>query len=243
MPTKITWNNSSDCHEFVATPPFNKDELYEAGFPTETADIIHDINGFVLNHCKTLPKHPKLSNFIKEAITSQLYVLVRETPEDCDLNNERYFLSFGRNDKWEEYPVSIRLGLNRPDWDFIKNEVGFIPDKNFQEFTESFPGLVFGLIEFPEFIMPSEYFTNISPFLSQNFTGSYCIPKVEHDKLKNYLFFQHDYWSISRFINKDGTVFELKESPFSFTNTGIYFKDWVYNNVAKWDEPNVKPST
>jgi hypothetical protein len=122
VPTKITWNNSSDCHELVATPPFNKNELDKAGFPTETADIIHDINGFILTHCKSLPCYPNLSVFIKDAIASQFYALVKETPEDSSFKNEKYFLSFGRNGKWQEHPVSIRLGLNRPDWTLIEKD-------------------------------------------------------------------------------------------------------------------------
>lgn len=240
VPTKITWNNSSDCHELVATPPFNKDELVIAGFPAETAYIIHDINDFILTHCKSLPCYPNLSGFIKDAIASQFYALIKETPEDSSFKDERFFLSFGRDDKWRRYPVSIRLGLNNPNWAVIEKETGFIPAKYFKDFVESFPGLVFSHIEYPEFILPAEYFTNVTEFLSQDITGACCISVAEHETLKQYLFFQHDYWGISRFISKDGLVFELKESPFSLTSTGIYFKEWIYSNVEKLDDPKTR---
>ena len=245
MPTTQIWNNSFDCNELIATPPFSAEELREAGFPPESDAIIADANAFVLKKFRALPHYPKLSTFINDTIKSGLYALIRETPEDEEYRKKRYFLSFGVNLKNSsiEYPVSIQLALNNPNWESIIKKIGFTPGKFFVDFVESFPGLVFGHIEYPEFVLPSEFFTNVSEFLPEYSPGKIAIQNDKLSKLNNYLFFQRDYWGIYRFIGERDIVYELTASPFSFSSTNTHFEDWTSERVEKWNEPLLKPNT
>ena len=245
MSTTEIWNNSSDCHELIATPPFIKEDIRKAGFPPECDLIIKDISNFILKQCIALPDYRNISTFIDDAIRAGSYALVRETPEDEKYRNTRYFLSFGSNDEkgWLEYPISIQLGLNSPDWVSLKEKIGFIPEMQAVKFIESFPGLIFQHIEYPDFILPVEYFDNVSELLPQESNGEIAIPKEKLSMLDNYLFFHCDYWSVYRFIGRDGIVYELKTNPFSFISTGIDFDNWVYEKMEKWNEPESKPNT
>jgi len=245
VPITEIWNNSSDCHELIATLPFSKEEIRKAGFPSECDFLIEDTSNYISKLCIALPAYRKLSTSINDAIRSESYALVRETPEDEEYRNQRFFLSFGANYEkgWSEYPVSIRLGLNSPDWNSLKKKLGFIPGKSFVNFVESFPGLVIHHIEYPEFILPAEYFAKVSELLPQESDGKIAIPKDKLSMLENYMLFQCDYWSVYRFIGKNDIVYELKTSPFSFTCAGINFEKWVSEKMEKWNEPESKPNT
>jgi hypothetical protein len=236
VPTKIIWNNSSDCNEFIATPPFNAVEIREAGFPPETDTIIAEASDFVLKKMKDLQHYPKLSAFINDAMHSGFYALIKETPEDIEYKDIKYFLSFGTHDKDDRfnYSISVRLGLNNPNWESIKETAGFMPGKTFVGFVESFPGLVLGHIEYPEFVLPPEYFINVAELLPRNFQEKITISKDKLKILNNYLLFQCDYGGVYRFIGKGDTVYELVTSPFSFTSTGNEFEEWAHKRVEEW---------
>ena len=229
MPITESWNNSSDCRELIASPPFSLKELREIGFPHEVDAITQDAGSFVMKHLRALPSYPRLSAFINNAIRSGSYALLKETPEDIESKDIRFFLSFGTRDEKGKiiYPVSVRLGLRNPNWESIREKVGFAPGKCFVDFVESFPGLVLGPIESPEFVLPPKYFTDVSALLPKSSNGKIAIPKDKLMILNNYLFFQCDYWGVYRFIHKGDTVYELVRSPFSFKSTGIEFEDWA----------------
>ncbi len=227
------WNNSSDCNEYYCFPPFDKNDNNLSGFPNEYENIINNIS----DSCPSLKYHSELSNFITEAIQTDRYALVKEVPEDTDSHN-KYYLSFGLNsmDDYMVCPVSIQLGVDKPDWNIIQEKLCFMPGKSFVEFSESFPAVVFGHIDSPSFIVEPCFFTDVSKFLPEDMDGKVDATNEEIKQLDNCLFFQVDYWGVYRFVNKDNKVCELRMSPFSFTNTNIAFDSWVSEQMKAWNE-------
>lgn len=228
-----TWDNDHDRLEVVLTPPITDIELAREKFPADGRLAAKDIIGFTAERLKALSKYPELEGAINAALEENQFALIREGPvnESDDINAEesRYFLSYGPIYliRGSVSLVSIQLGLEAPNWAAIKRHFGFSPPEDFIEFAESFPGLIFGPLAYPQFLRPYSSFNRVREHLPKTAEGSVAVSPAVLNQLQRCIFFQSDYWSTYRFIGKDGKVKEMDRQYESLSDTELPFGEWA----------------
>jgi len=246
LPIQKAWNNVSDCHERVVTPPVREDQLRDLGFPAEGIDALRDPLEYVTASCRVLSRYANLAEFVLREARVGTVALVKETSEHVDLEtgkSERYFLSFGSKEENGvfEYPVSFELGLGLPNWRQVESAVGFMPAPEFIDFVESFPGLSFNHICYSQFILPHQEFSNVEDSLPQDGYGNLVVGDEQVRFMKRFLLFQHSYSGALRILGGDGCVHEVIAYPFSLRSTGKSFGSWVQERLVNWSPSGPNP--
>lgn len=225
MPINRTWNNVIDATEVVISSPVAEKNLDDLGFPstasrwlthpTEMLKELHTNCGEVISRMVT-------TACVENRVTLQLI-----EPEEIEFNPPRWYVAFGTTPT-----IAKRLDLGLPNWVQLERELQFSIPNTFVSFAESWPGLVFGTLYFPAFLLPSSDWLRhetLSPYDGQ---GRPLIDGGVLDKLKRMILFQVDYWTNAKLLDCNGTVWQYQIESAELTNTELLFADWLENEIS-----------